>query len=179
MVNGGHAMAHVGVLLVNMQQKEFETEVRQIRSRIHLEAMHYLQDSEEAEDTTQETILKLWSMRQDLERYRSIEALAMVIVRRLALSRLRNRKSVAPLADSYIEVPMSITPETELIGREEEERVMQMIGRLPNVQQTVLRMKHVDGMETKEIARVIGCSEETVRSNLSRARKKIMKMFMK
>lgn len=162
-----------------MQRKEFETEIRRIRSRIHYEAMHYLQDSEEAEDATQETILKLWSMRQDLKMYRSIEALAVVMVRRLALSRLRNRKIVTPIADSSIKVSTNNTPETELISREEEERVMQMIDRLPNVQQTVLRMKHIDGMDTKEIACVMGCSEETVRSNLSKARKKIMKMFMK
>ena len=45
-----------------MEQKEFETEIRRIRKRLLQEAMRYLMDSEEAEDVTQETVLKLWSM---------------------------------------------------------------------------------------------------------------------
>ena len=70
-----------------MEQKEFETEIRRIRKRLLHEAMRYLMDSEEAEDVTQETVLKLWSMRMDLEQYRSIEGLAIIMVRRMAINR--------------------------------------------------------------------------------------------
>lgn len=70
-----------------MEQKEFETEIRRIRKRLLQEAMRYLMDSEEAEDVTQETVLKLWSMRKDLEQYRSIEGLAIIMVRRMAINR--------------------------------------------------------------------------------------------
>jgi RNA polymerase sigma-70 factor (ECF subfamily) len=38
-------------------------------------------------------------------------------------------------------------------------------------------MKHIDGLETSEIASITGSSEEAVRQNLSRARKRILKMF--
>ncbi len=70
-----------------MEQKEFETEIRRIRKRLLHEAMRYLMDSEEAEDVTQETVLKLWSMRKDLDQYRSIEGLAIIMVRRMAINR--------------------------------------------------------------------------------------------
>ena len=137
-----------------------------------------LTDSDEAEDVTQEAVLKLWTIRQQLEAYRSVEALAVVMVRRFALSRERVATTI-PLADWHqTDTDSSDSPEDLLISQEEETKIMQMISTLPDAQQTVLRMKHIDGLETSEIARITGSSEEAIRQNLSRARKRILKMFM-
>ena len=161
-----------------MDQKEFETLIRQIRPKLYAEALRLLTDSDEAEDVTQETVLKLWTIRQQLEIYRSMEALAVVMVRRLALSRKRVATTI-PLSNWQQTDTDSIdSPEDLLISREEETKVIKMISTLPDAQQTVLRMKHIDGLETSEIARITGSSEEAIRQNLSRARKKILKMFM-
>ena len=67
-----------------MQQIEFEILIRQIRPRLHQEALHYLTDKDEAEDTTQEVVLKLWAMQEQLDAYRNVEALAVIMVRHLA-----------------------------------------------------------------------------------------------
>ena len=158
-----------------MEQKEFETEIRRIRKRLLHEALRYLNDSEEAEDVTQETVLKLWSMRMELEQYRSIEGLAIIMVRRIAINRKRNVMNRTDWND--VQMQTNDTPESDFISKEEDERVMQLIARLPDAQQTVLRMKHIDGLETKEIAQITGCSEDAIRANLSKARRKIMKMF--
>ena len=161
-----------------MEQKEFETLIRQIRTKLHTEALRLLTDSDEAEDVTQEAVLKLWTIREQLEAYRSVEALAVVMVRRLALSRKRVAATI-PLADWQQTDTDSIdSPEDLLISQEEETKVIRMISTLPDAQQTVLRMKHIDGLETSEIARITGSSEEAIRQNLSRARKRILKMFM-
>ena len=161
-----------------MEQKEFETLIRRIRPRLHHEALRLLCDSDEAEDATQDAVLKLWSMRQQLEAYRSVEALAVVMVRRLALS--RHRAVSIPLADwREAEASGDETPETTLISREEEAKLMRLIATLPDAQQMVLRMKHIDGLDTSEIARITGSSEEAVRQNLSRARRRIMQLFIK
>ena len=107
-----------------------------------------------------------------------MEALAVVMVRRLALSRKRVATTI-PLSNWQQTDTDSIdSPEDLLISREEETKVIKMISTLPDAQQTVLRMKHIDGLETSEIARITGSSEEAIRQNLSRARKKILKMFM-
>lgn len=161
-----------------MEQKEFETLIRQIRPKLYAEALRLLTDGDEAEDVTQETVLKLWTIRQQLEAYRSVEALAVVMVRRLALSRKRVATTI-PLSDWQQTDTDSIdSPEDLLISQEEETKIIRMISTLPDAQQTVLRMKHIDGLETSEIARITGSSEEAIRQNLSRARKKILKMFM-
>ena len=123
-------------------------------------------------------MLKLWSMRQMLDEYHSVEALDVVMVRRLALT--RKRAVSIPLADwQETEMSGNDTPETTLISHEEEAKLMRLIETLPDAQQAVLRMKHIDGLETSEIARITGCTEEAVRQNLSRARRRIMQLFIK
>lgn len=161
-----------------MEQTEFETLIQRIRPRLHHEALCQQLDNDEAEDVTQETVLKLWVMRQELGHFRSVEALAVVMVRRIVLT--RKRKKSIPLADwREVEIQEHDTPETIVINQEEESRLLRLLSKLPDAQQAVLRMKHIDGLETSEIARITGSSEESVRQNLSRARRKIMQMFIK
>ena len=53
-----------------------------------------------------------------------------------------------------------------------------LIKRLPDGQQIILRMKHIDGMETSEIAQMIGSTDGAVRVQLSRARNKVSELFL-
>lgn len=160
-----------------MEQKEFETLIGRMRQQLYHEALRLLRDGDEAEDATQETVLKLWTIRQQLDAYRSVDALAMAMVRRFALN--HKRTISIPLSDRQeSDTSDGNTPESLFIDREEEEKVIQLIATLPDAQQAVLQMKHIDGLETSEIARITGSSEEAIRKNLSRARKRILKMFM-
>jgi RNA polymerase sigma-70 factor (ECF subfamily) len=56
---------------------------------------------------------------------------------------------------------------------------MNLIEALPTMQQTILRLRHVEGMEYSEIARITGSSEEAVRKALSRARLAIREKYRK
>ena len=160
-----------------MEQREFEIEVGRIRPRLHHEAMRYVSDEADAEDIAQEVVLKLWVMHDRLDEYRSIEALAVVMARRLSLNHLRT--ATVPIGElSPAEAATTLTPETDFIGREDEERAQRLIDSLPDAQQTVLSMKHKEGMEVADIARLTGSSPEAVRQNLSRARRNILKHFV-
>ena len=160
-----------------MEQREFEIEVGRIRPRLHHEAMRYVSDEADAEDIAQEVVLKLWVMHDRLEEYRSMEALAVVMARRLSLNHLRS--ATVPICEAKpADATTALTPEADLIGREDEERAQRLIDALPDAQQAVLRMKHQEGMEVAEIARLTGSSPEAVRQNLSRARRNILKHFV-
>lgn len=52
-------------------------------------AIRYLEDSDEAEDAVQDVLLKLWFLRDRLDQYRSVDALAIVITKHLCINRLR------------------------------------------------------------------------------------------
>ena len=160
------------------QQKELERVIVGMRRRLMDEARRFLRNQDEAEDTVQDVVLKLWTMRDRLGDYRSVEAMAVVITRHLCLSRKRDYGKCLDL-QALKETTGSGSPEQLLIGRETEGRLLELIDSLPDRQQAILRMKHVDGMETDEIAALTGMTADSVRQNLSRARRNIMKRFIK
>ncbi len=56
---------------------------------------------------------------------------------------------------------------------------MGIIESLPSLQQTILRLRHMEGMEMKDIAEIIGSSEVALRKALSRARQAVRQQYMK
>jgi len=58
------------------------------------------------------------------------------------------------------------------------EHTMQMVESLPDIQQTLIRLRHMEGMTMEEIAQLTGTSNEAVRKALSRARKALAKKVM-
>ena len=142
-------------------------------------AMHYTEDEDEAEDVVQEVLLKLWFLRERLESYRSIDALAMVITRHLCLNRKRERHlEKVPLEEGKAIIGED-SPEWMIIQEEKMDEILKLIAGLPDLQQAVLRMKHVEGFEVEEIARLTGSNPIAVRTNLSRARKKVREEFLR
>ena len=138
-----------------------------------------LDDPQDVEDIVQEVFLKLWYIREELERYDSVEALAVQITKHLCLNRLRSfQYRQEKLSDSAI-ITADDNPYTALEQKDSVSHVMGIMEQLPGLQQTILRMKHVDGFEVKEIAELTGSTPEAVRVNLSRARKRVKELFLK
>ncbi len=66
----------------------------------------------------------------------------------------------------------------KIIREESLKEIFDAISALPDLQQSILRMKHVEGFEVEEIAAITGSNPGAVRVNLSRARKRIKQQFM-
>lgn len=141
-------------------------------------AMRYTEDPDEAEDVIQDVLLKLWFLHERLDRYRSIDSLAMVITKHLCINRRRDRHIELVGLEEGMGILMEDTPEREMMRDEQMEELLALIGKLPDLQQAILRMKHVEGFEVEEIARLTGSNPVAVRTNLSRARKKIREQFL-
>ena len=142
-------------------------------------ARRLLDDPQDVEDVVQEVFLKMWYIREELDRYESVEALAVQITKHLCLNRLRAfRYRQEKLSDSAV-ITADDNPHVALEQKDSVSQVMHIMELLPGLQQTILRMKHVDGFEVKEIAELTGSSPEAVRVNLSRARKKVKELFLK
>ena len=141
-------------------------------------AMRYTEDTDEAEDVIQDVLLKLWFLRDRLDRYRSIDALATVITKHLCLNWKRDRHPDFVALEEGMIIFVEDTPEQELVREERMEELLALIGKLPDLQQAILRMKHVEGFEVEEIARLTGRNPVAVRTNLSRARKKVREQFL-
>lgn len=162
-----------------MELYKFEIEAKRMRPAILRMATHYTEDTDEAEDVVQEVLLKLWFLRERLSQYRNIDALAMVITKHLCINRKRGEHlDIVPLEEGWM-IEGEASPEKRLVDDERMRELLELIANLPDLQQAILRMKHIDGFEVEEIARLTGSTAIAVRTNLSRARKKVREQFMK
>ena len=157
-----------------MEQKDFEAMAPQLRQRIVGMVRKLSADSGDtdlADDVAQDTLLKLWSMRDRLDAYTSVEALAMVIARNRAIDLLKRVSALRSCDIADIDISdTAVSAEDAIISTESENRAMSLLASLPSGQQAVLRMRHVDGMEISEIATVTGSTTNAIRVTLSRAR---------
>ena len=130
----------------------------------------------EAEDVVQDVFLKLWTMRDSLDGYDSVEALAFTITKNKTLDELKRCRSESLDNMESSAYPVNFEGSDSLKIIEEKdlvEHVKRYIEALPALQQTIIRMKDVEGYELTDIAAITGAQNEAVRVNLSRARKKI------
>ncbi len=148
-----------------------------MREQLFFYAQRLLEDIEDAEDIIQEVFLKLWYMRNDLRSYNSVPALSVQITKRLCINRIKVRRRRYEGLEATTLTSDMPTPEVELEQKDNLNQVMRIIDRLPGLQQTILRMRHIDGFEVEEIAELTGSKPEAIRMNLSRARKKIKEQF--
>ena len=152
-----------------MTQEEFKEEAQRLRPRLMLTARRYLGD-DDAEDTVQDALLRLWQMVGELRQ--PLDALALRLTRNLCIDQMRRRKPTVMLTDSG---------GTDLADGDDEriERMMAVVSTLPDLQQTILRLRHLEGMEMNEIADLTGSSEVAIRKALSRARQAVRQKYMK
>ena len=152
-----------------MTQEEFKEEAQRLRPRLMLTARRYLSD-DDAEDTVQDVLLRLWQMVGELRQ--PFDALALRLTRNLCIDQVRRKKPTVMLTDSG---------ETDQAENDDEriERMMAVVSTLPDLQQTILRLRHLEGMEMNEIADLTGSSEVAIRKALSRARQAVRQKYMK
>lgn len=130
-----------------------------------------------AEDVAQETLLRLWQIRHKLDGYRSVDALVKVVARNLAIDSLRRSGATVSLDDLTAEGIEPLSADASVLLAETVERVDAVMAQLSPAQQAVMRMRHSDGLEMDEIARLTGTTEANVRVILCRARAKVKKLY--
>lgn len=77
-----------------MDVNTFKSEVLPLNRKLYAFAIRFMSDTDEAKDIIQEIYLKLWNIRDELEKYNSIEALAMRMTRNLCLDKIKLKKTV-------------------------------------------------------------------------------------
>ena len=146
-----------------MTAEEFNHIIVPMREDLKRQARNMTGDDSRAEDLVQEVLLKMWSMRSQLDMYDNKKALAVTI--------LKNKAKDAWKHDRFESGGGSETAE-----RVSEETIVE---HLPPLQRKLFKMKEIEGYDSAEIMQITGCSAESLRQNLSRARRKILADFAK
>lgn len=146
-----------------MTEETFQNEAQRLRPKLTALAQRYTNQAADAEDIVQDVFLKLWQMRDDL--MSPPDGLALVLTRNLSIDHQRRKKPRYPTPDIAEEEP---------VKDERIERMMRAIDTLPTKHQIVLRLRHLEGMEIRDIAALTNQTEAAVRKMLSRARKETL-----
>lgn len=132
-------------------------------------------DYDESQDIAQETLLRLWQMRDDNRLYNP-EGFAAVIAHRLSLNHLR-RKPPLPLEEGALPSEVTPSPLDEIIRQEDVQWLEQRISELPSTLHAVLKMRQDERYSNKQIATLLGIKEDSVSTLLARARRQLMEQI--
>ena len=168
-----------------MKEISFRTDVLPLKDELFRLALRITLNRADAEDIVQETMLKVWNRRDSWAELESIEAFCLTICRNLALDKMKRADSQnASLDDdgeghSYEHPDRSYAsnPEEQAIQRDQVELVRKLIGQLPEKQCTCMQLRDMEGKPYKEIALVMGITEQQVKINIFRARQGIKEKF--
>ena len=161
-----------------MELETFKSTVLPLRDKLLKYSVKLTDDGADAEDIVQEAFLKLWYIRDRLDGYQSVEALSVQVVKNLCMDTLRSKRMDRMPENSESILADTVTPEQLLEQHDAVAIIGRLIQQLPTLQQCIIRMKDVEGYELSEIAQITGTQIESVRVNLSRARKKVREQFL-
>ena len=162
-----------------MNQKEFLSQVTPIQDRLYRLAKRLLVSEDEAQDATQEILIKLWSNRKKIKKLRSIEAFAVTMTKNYCYDKLKAKSSSnLQLVHSNYEDQHYNTVKTSE-NNDSVNWVFKLMKELPEQQRLVLHMRDVEQYSNSEIAKELDLNETAVRVTLSRARKTIREQLLK
>ena len=155
-----------------MDKTAFEQQARTCREKALSVSMSCGAGRNEAEDIAQDVMLRLWQMHDELERYRSIEALAALMAKHL----LRNhqRRKPSETLDEAMIISLKTSPLDELEMKEDDVWLTKRLELLPTTQRTLLYMRQVERRSHEEIARLLGIETTSVSTLLARARRSLL-----
>jgi len=162
-----------------MTQTEFLNTVMPFKDKVFRLAKRLLVSREEAEDATQEILLKLWRNKGQFEKYKNIEAFSMTMTKNLCLDKLKSKQAqnLKLVHSNYQDGSTSLQKQVEL--NDSVDWVGKIIEELPEQQKLVLQLRDIEQYEFEEIEKVLNMNATAVRVALSRARKAIREKLTK
>ncbi len=164
-----------------MNRAWFNEFVYQQSRKLYGYAFRILQNQVEAEDAVQEVFIKLWKMGDKLDEYKSLDALAITMTKNYSIDQLRKRKNFyheGEAKQDYNIVTMP-SPHDQLESIEANDIINKIINQLPGIYSDIIRLRDMEGFSYEEIAEKTGQNINTLRVNISRARKIIRDEFNK
>lgn len=148
-----------------------------IRPRMMKIALDFFQNQEDAEDAVQEVLLRMW-LRDGLPND-NYEALAVRATKNVCVSmwrkqKLRRMETIDADNDTSMD---SGSSDSQVLTQEQAQRIEQAINRLPRSEQRLIRLKQEADLEADEIAVITGIPVRSVRSMISSARHKLLKLL--
>lgn len=161
-----------------MKQTEFLNTVMPFKDKLFRMAKRLLVSTEEAEDATQEILIKLWSKKNKMDSYNNVEAFAMTMTKNFCLDRLKSKQAgnLKLVHSNYTDGNSSLQHQVE--AKDSINWVERIMAELPEQQKMVLQLRDVEQYDYEEIEKLLDMKPTAVRVALSRARKTVREKLM-
>jgi len=136
--------------------------------KMYVVCLRYSKDATEAEDNLQEGFVKVFTKIKQYSFKGSFEGWMRRIIVNTALEKFRKKNHLYPVEDVVVYENVAFT--NDLVERISAQELLSIIKELPPRYKMVFNLYAIEGYSHKEIAEMMGISEGTSKSNLSRAR---------
>lgn len=162
-----------------MKKVSFRNDVLPLKDILYRLALRITLDSAEAEDIVQDTLIRIWNRREQWDEIENMEAFALTICRNLALDRAEKQENNhLELDEQRMECPdQAPTPLDHAQQHDRIKLVRQLVDSLPEKQRSCVQLRDFEGKPYKEIADILGITEQQVKVNIFRARQTIKQRF--
>jgi RNA polymerase sigma-70 factor (ECF subfamily) len=134
-----------------------------------------LRNSAEAEDTVQETFLRMHNAIGSLSDPAAFRTWLFRIARNLVINSRRHERTSEYSDDDDYSADSGL--DNELIVKEQQRTMKSLVEALRPSYRDVLVLREYEGLSYSEIASVVGISEDTVKVRLHRARKALSRNY--
>jgi RNA polymerase sigma-70 factor (ECF subfamily) len=159
----------------------FEQLVALHERRVFSLALRLTGSVEDAKDATQEAFIRLHRKIRLIDSGQGVGPwLYSVTVNACRdIGRGRQRSRLVPMENWASLAPPNTesSPEGLCLHHQREEQLRSVLGRLPEKERAALLLREMEGLSTGEVARILGSSKATVRSQICSARLKLRKLL--
>ena len=134
-------------------------------------AFTILKNDSDVKDVLQESIIKAYEKIDSLKEPKKFKCWILTIVKNSAYDFLRSHNDFSDIAEESIESPAN---ESALVEKLD---LYNAIQKLPLKDRTIVLLYYFEGMQIKAISNILEADSQTIRMRLSRARKKLKKIF--
>ena len=162
-----------------MTQAEFLNLVMPFKDKVFRLAKRLLVSQEEAEDATQEILLKLWNNKEQIQNYKNVEAFSMTMTKNFCLDKLKSKhaQNLKIVHNNYQDNNVSLQKQVEI--NDSLDWVSKIMEELPEQQKIILQLRDIEQYDFSEIAKMLDMNETAIRVSLSRGRKTLREKLTK
>ena len=102
----------------------------------------FLLDRAEAEDVVQDTMIRVWSKRDEWSQFESVEAYCLIVAKNLAIDRSQKKEAQnVELTPEMEEEPYANSPYDRMIHDEKMNIINRLVNELPEKQRLIMQLR--------------------------------------
>lgn len=164
-----------------MSNDTFHRIILPLKDKLFRFAYSIVRERTEAEDITQDVLLRLWDKKEVWSEIENLEAYCYRATKNMAVDRLasmaiRKNQRFEPEKEDLFFVDEH-SPHHEIEHQEQITLIEACVELLPETQKIIFQLREVEELSYREIAETLDISEDLVRISLFRARKRLKELL--